>query len=74
MSTKAVQQNFNAYQRGWKPVRRQYVKPSPAAGVMELLRGYVNRLKMLKHQMYGWAGFELLRRRVMSSLAKISPM
>jgi transposase len=35
-------------------------------GVVE---GHVNRLKMLKRQMYGRAGFELLRRRVMSSLA-----
>lgn len=29
----------------------------------------VNRLKMLKRQIYGRAGFELLRRRVMSPLA-----
>lgn len=35
-------------------------------GVVE---GHVNRLKMLKRQMYGRAGFELLRRRVMSPLA-----
>ncbi|MDU9508190.1 transposase, partial [Escherichia coli] len=35
-------------------------------GVVE---GNVNRLKMLKRQMYGSAGFELLRRRVMSHLA-----
>lgn len=34
-------------------------------GVVE---GHVNRLKMLKRQMYGRAGFELLRRRVMSPL------
>lgn len=31
--------------------------------------GHVNRLKMLKRQMYGRAGFELLRQRVMSPLA-----
>jgi transposase len=31
--------------------------------------GHVNRLKMLKRQMYGLAGFELLCRRVMSPLA-----
>lgn len=35
-------------------------------GVVE---GHVNRLKMLKRQMYGLAGFELLRRQVMSPLA-----
>lgn len=35
-------------------------------GVVE---GHVNRLKMLKRQMYGRARFELLRRRVMSPLA-----
>lgn len=35
-------------------------------GVVE---GRVNRLKMLKRQMYGRAGFELLRRRVLSPLA-----
>lgn len=35
-------------------------------GVVE---GHINRLKMLKRQMYGRAGFELLRRRVMSPLA-----
>ena len=35
-------------------------------GVVE---GHVNRLKMLKRQMYGRTGFELLRRRVMSPLA-----
>lgn len=35
-------------------------------GVVE---GHVIRLKMLKRQMYGRAGFELLRRRVMSPLA-----
>ncbi|WP_431355987.1 transposase [Escherichia coli] len=34
-------------------------------GVVE---GHVNRLKMLKRQMYGRAGFELLRQRVMSPL------
>ncbi len=35
-------------------------------GVVE---GHVNRLKMLKRQMYGRAGFALLRRRAMSPLA-----
>ncbi|WP_162535071.1 transposase, partial [Escherichia coli] len=35
-------------------------------GVVE---GHVNQLKMLKRQMYGRAGFELLRQRVMSPLA-----
>ncbi|GDD57124.1 transposase [Escherichia coli] len=35
-------------------------------GVVE---GHVNRLKMLKRQMYGRAGFELLKQRVMSPLA-----
>ncbi len=35
-------------------------------GVVE---GHVNRLKMLKRQMYERAGFELLRQRVMSPLA-----
>ncbi|EFE1808699.1 TPA: ISL3 family transposase [Escherichia coli] len=35
-------------------------------GVVE---GHVNRLKMLKRQMYGRAGFELLRQRGMSPLA-----
>lgn len=35
-------------------------------GVVE---GHINLLKMLKRQMYGRAGFELLRRRVMSPLA-----
>ena len=35
-------------------------------GVVE---GHVNRLKMLKRLMYGRAGFELLRQRVMSPLA-----
>lgn len=34
-----------------------------------VIEGHVNRLKMLKRQMYGRAGFELLRRRVMSPLA-----
>ncbi|EFL91371.1 hypothetical protein REG_1724 [Candidatus Regiella insecticola LSR1] len=34
-------------------------------GVVE---GHVNRLKMLKWQMYGRAGFELLSRRVMNTL------
>jgi hypothetical protein len=33
-----------------------------------IVEGHVNRLKMLKRQMYGRAGFELLRRRVMSPL------
>nr|WP_247650239.1 transposase [Hafnia alvei] len=35
-------------------------------GVVE---GHLNRLKMWKRQMYGRAGFELRRRRVMSPLA-----
>lgn len=35
-------------------------------GVFE---GHVNRLEILKQQMYGRAGFELLRRRVMSPRA-----
>lgn len=34
-----------------------------------VVEGHVNRLKILKRQMYGRAGFELLRRRVMSPLA-----
>ena len=34
-----------------------------------VLEGHVNRLKMLKRQMYGRAGFELLRQRVLSPLA-----
>ncbi|PSY37378.1 ISL3 family transposase [Escherichia albertii] len=34
-----------------------------------VVEGHVNRLKMLKRQMYGRAGFELLRQRVMSPLA-----
>ena len=37
-----------------------------STGVVE---GHVNRLKVLIRQMYGRAGFELLRRRVMSPLA-----
>lgn len=42
------------------------ITSSWSKGVAE---GHVNRLKMLKRQMYGRAGFELLRRRVMSPLA-----
>ncbi|MCN5319695.1 hypothetical protein MLZ70_23670, partial [Escherichia coli] len=38
----------------------------PSNGVVE---GHVNRLKMLKRQMHGRAGFELLRQRGMSPLA-----
>ena len=34
-----------------------------------VVEGHVNRLKMLKRQMYGRAAFELLRQRVMSPLA-----
>jgi transposase len=30
-----------------------------------LLEGHINRLKMIKRQMYGRAGFELLRARVL---------
>ncbi|EOT9914694.1 transposase, partial [Escherichia coli] len=37
-----------------------------STGVVE---GHVNRLKVLIRQMYGRAGLELLRRRVMSPLA-----
>lgn len=33
------------------------------------VEGHLNRLKMLKRQMYGRAGFELLRHRVTSPLA-----
>lgn len=33
------------------------------------VEGHVNRLKVLIRQMYGRAGLELLRRRVMSPLA-----
>ncbi|MGZ3676743.1 MAG: transposase, partial [Ktedonobacterales bacterium] len=33
------------------------------------LEGQVNRLKLLKRQMYGRAGFPLLRRRVLASFA-----
>ncbi|MFD9124066.1 transposase [Kitasatospora sp. NPDC059571] len=33
-----------------------------SSGVVE---GHVNRIKMLKRQMYGRAGFELLRKRVL---------
>ena len=42
------------------------IRSSWSNGVVE---GHVNRLKMLKRQMYGRAGFELLRQRVMSPLA-----
>ena len=42
------------------------INSSWSNGVVE---GHVNRLKMLKRQMYGRAGFELLRQRVMSPLA-----
>ncbi len=42
------------------------INSSWSNGVVE---GHVNRLKMLKRQMYGLAGFELLRQRVMSPLA-----
>jgi transposase len=45
---------------------REAVSSSWSNGVVE---GHVNRLKMLKRQMYGRAGFELLRRRVISPLA-----
>ena len=31
------------------------------------VEGQINRLKMIKRQMYGRAGFELLRRRVLST-------
>lgn len=43
----------------------EVITSSRSNGVVE---GHVNRLKMLKRQMYGRAGFELLRRRVMSPL------
>ncbi|MFE0422080.1 transposase [Streptomyces sp. NPDC058953] len=33
-----------------------------SSGVVE---GHVNRFKMIKHQMYGRAGFDLLRKRVL---------
>lgn len=38
-----------------------------------VVEGHVNRLKMLKRQMYGRERFELLRRRVISPLAGKSP-
>lgn len=44
----------------------EVITSSRSNGVAE---GHVNRLKMLKRQMYGRAGFGLLRRRVMSPLA-----
>ena len=34
--------------------------------------GQVNRLKMLKRQMYGWAGFDFLRARVLPFPAAVS--
>ncbi|MBD3101053.1 transposase, partial [Escherichia coli] len=48
---------------------RLYVRQSAVAGIMGVVESHVNRLKMLKGQMYGRAGFELLRQRVMSPLA-----
>lgn len=35
-STKAVQQNFDAWLRGWKLMLRLYVRQSAVAGVMVL--------------------------------------
>ncbi|HGT5730726.1 TPA: transposase [Escherichia coli] len=61
--------NFGAWLRGWKLMLRLYVRQSAVAGIMGGVESHVNRLKMLKGQMYGRAGFELLRQRVMSPLA-----
>jgi hypothetical protein len=52
----------------WLGLRRDYVAVRAAleepwsGGQAE---GQINRLKTLKRKMYGWAGFELLRRRVL---------
>lgn len=72
MLVKAVLLSFSVLQPGWRLMQQQYVKPLPANGVKwsnGVVEGHVNRLKMLKRQMYGRASFELLRRRVMSPLA-----
>ncbi|MXE16667.1 transposase, partial [Escherichia coli] len=42
---------------------------NPSRRSTVVVEGHVNRLKVLIRQMYGRAGFELLRRRVMSPLA-----
>ena len=61
--------NFGAWLQGWQLMLRLYVRQSAVAGIMGVVESHVNRLKMLKGQMYGRAGFELLRQRVMSPLA-----
>lgn len=38
-----------------------------------LTEGHVNRLKMLKRQMYGRADFDLLRQRVLDSVRSLHP-
>lgn len=40
---------------------------APSPGNSEVVEGHVNRLKMIKRQMYGRAGFQLLRKRVLLS-------
>ena len=47
------------------PGQRRPQRPHPAPGAQESFEGNVNRLKMLKHQMYGRATFGLLRKRVL---------
>ena len=61
--------NFGAWLQGWQLMLRLYVRQSAVAGIMGVVESHVNRLKMLKGQMYGRAGFVLLRQRVMSPLA-----
>lgn len=51
-------------------VRRDYAAIRAALGYpwsQGLVEGQVNRLKLLKRQMYGRAGFPLLRRRMLAS-------
>jgi len=56
-------------------IRRDYAAVSAAATAewsQGAVEGHVNRLKMLKRQMYGRAGFALLRRRVLHQAANAS--
>lgn len=66
----AVESSAVVFQRFAKSLQEDYeaVKAGMTLSVSNgQVEGQINRLKMIKRQMYGRAGFELLRRRVLSA-------
>jgi transposase len=64
-ATPEVSQELRAFARGLREDEKAVTGALSLPWSNGQVEGQVNRLKMIKRQMYGRAGFELLRRRVL---------